>query len=201
MTHRHRAFYDLMRDSWPDGQASFAEMRTRSVASLRAQGYSQTDISAFVGVSRERVRQWLRDAKPRQDSHHGTLPRVWDDEFNQFRALTRSEYRDVLREADRASRAEDRHLRQAARRRLVVNAAREFRVELGRDPTHTEIENCVGLHISGIASLFSGRPFQMTSGEAERYARPIRRFLRLAGISPRGVGGLGHVARSAAQDG
>jgi hypothetical protein len=61
----------------------------RSLRSLVKQGYTLEDIGAMFGVSRERVRQWLRAMQiPRRSDVTLGSTRVWDDERRCFVPVT-----------------------------------------------------------------------------------------------------------------
>jgi len=62
----------------------------RSIWRLAKMGYCASDIAAMIGVSRERVRQWMNKKNIRRPAF-GSLFRVWDDDTNQFRSVTAKE--------------------------------------------------------------------------------------------------------------
>jgi len=190
MTTCHRVCFAELKRTWPHGRSAFVAMRTASLISLLEQGYSRSDVAAFVGVTRERTRQWLAQAGVvRHANRYGTAPRVWDDTLHAFRPISRAVSRLPNQHAWSRAVAQRRDLRALARRakrRDLVMRARAFRLALGREPVFTEVLTHLGIGVPALASLFCGRrPWASTVGTPGRYARPVGRFLRLVGMVQR----------------
>lgn len=109
-----------------------------SIQHLYDYGYSHTDISAFLGVSRERVRQWFEqyDELDAHGGSNGSDYRLWSDELECFVPVTEEELiaaANERQEAKRQSRIERKRAEQVAR-------LREVGERLGRVPRVSDVE-------------------------------------------------------------
>lgn len=118
-----------------------------SLQRLYNQGYSPSDISAFFGVSRERVRQWFNQLGIVRDGVHGSMVRVWDDERNRFAAVHPRQLHRMKAEVHQkridANRA-DIHYDNALRANADVDTLRRISVALGRPAYRAEMLDALG---------------------------------------------------------
>lgn len=154
-----------------------------SVVALINQGYGTLDIGMMFGVSRERARQI---AKRQGRKTVGSLPRVWDDRLNQFRAITRKKRDDRRLMIKRALRHRIVARRREARRVHDLTVLRTLAEELGRVPTLLELAAVLGKSVPAI-TLDWGRDQKKTGGHKAATAK----LYRAAGLEVRSVGYMG----------
>ncbi|MHB0961948.1 MAG: hypothetical protein ACYC5V_01940 [Gemmatimonadaceae bacterium] len=92
----HRPLYDALREKYADRHDAWRRLLIRNLRRLLDTGYHASEISVMLGVSRERVRQWLQ--LPGLESFRGRrgVPAlVWDSARARFRPLDSTELVDV----------------------------------------------------------------------------------------------------------
>lgn len=172
-----------------------------SLQRLADQGYGLEETAVMFGVSRERCRQWA--AKYGLTQHFkslgtGTKPRVWDDDRNCFVPRTWDTYRAAERAEVSRKRLSTKAAHRHTRRVQSIVALRDLAKQLKRTPTLGETSETLGCDFQGIALLFSGRSQsrRLRRGLPTPYGSFVRRWFRLAGLTPRQIGGPGHLGVS-----
>ena len=119
-----------------------------SLQSLYDQGYSQSDISAFFGISRERGRQWFRDFGIKKNpNRHGSQVRIWSDELNHFTVVPRKEFDEMMLKRQQKkilARRLNRTHKYAMRMNGDVDTIRHMVKKFGFVPYKTEFLGYVG---------------------------------------------------------
>lgn len=146
--------------------------------------YSLTDIGMMFGVSRERVRQWLRQHHiEHPDARDGKLRgvtglhcvRVWDDALHRFVPVQKRALNAVRADLGRRKRV----LRRAERRAHMVACALRLKAELGRDPHGPEIARVLG---SGQQQPWPFLLGMWGQGTTAHRGAELREALRVVGI-------------------
>ena len=192
ITEAHRPIWERIKAEHGVGDGTWSSIYDipgfqESMANLVDQGWCVTDIGVFLGVSRERARQWLLELGLK--AHHGTAPRIWSDEAERFVPIT-------IDEADKMTQAAHvraTRLRIAARRRAVreehVLYIQVYHGEHGCTPRLKDMSAFFGLSWPGICNYWRvKRKGRLTRTYAECYAL----MCRVAGVEPRERGGSGH---------
>lgn len=122
----HRPFYDEWRR-----RHRTEDLRNGIASLLEEHGYTMTDVSVMLGLTRERVRQFVARWGLVVGSKYTTAYRVWDDEANRFRPVAVAEYQRVERQKRTQARARWRRDRQ----RAMADRLWALAGELGYTPT------------------------------------------------------------------
>lgn len=127
-----------------------------SIQHLYDYGYSFTDIATFIGVSRERVRQWFRDydGLERQGGEHGSLYRLWDDDLNCFVPATDDEIVAAYVANKEAARRRHRDRIRASH----IHALREIHKRTGAIPRVNDDEVVDAIGFPATHARFWGYP-------------------------------------------
>lgn len=171
-------------------------------------GYASTEIGVMLGISRERVRQILKREgyESEKMGRCGSYPRLWDEQLQRFRLMTREEYERTQRVAKRArtrKRREDvrrkyreehmRVFRPLAREGSVAPAMDDLARALGKENVTRKVSwGSSILHHwrerrGGLSTRHGGRTW--LHGEA---TEAYHRLCTAMGWIPREVGGRGH---------
>lgn len=92
----HRPLYDALREKYAHRHDAWRRLLTRNLRRLLDTGYHASEISVMLGVSRERVRQWLQlPGLEAFRGRRGVPALVWDSARARFRPLDSTERVDV----------------------------------------------------------------------------------------------------------
>ena len=92
----HRPLFDALREKYADRHDAWRRLLIRNLRRLLHTGYHASEISVMLGVSRERVRQWLQHPDLEAfRGRRGVATLVWDSSRARFRLLDRAELIDV----------------------------------------------------------------------------------------------------------
>lgn len=154
------------------------------------QGYSQVDIGAFFGVSRERVRQWfgILGIETKRAQPRGSMLREWDASQDRFVCRPTSEMKSRIARRETAARRRRKWESLEPERQRHTDALRALAERLGRTPTLTELSEEIGEAWQLAAERCWGRRSTCTRSQA------VGRLYASAGLFVRPVGGAGHVA-------
>lgn len=179
----HRPFYNKWR-----AQHGIEAMR-EPLSLLLDQGYTMTDISVMLGISRERVRQFVARWNLSVFSKHITARRIWDDETNRFHPVSEAKYQELHKQQHRKRLTTWRHNRQ----KRMVNRLKKLAAGLDRTPTLGEFavawfgrkltDNALSPMICGAWSRSGG----------ESAATITKTLYSKAGLTVRSTGSPGHL--------
>ena len=158
-----------------------------SLNSLIQQGYGQDDISLMFGVSRERVRQYLKMIGVRSIAGQNG-GRRWNDRLRRFDPIPWSVHPESTSMRARTQRLERRKAKESRRherRQTLIKELTALGIHLGRDPRLKEVASSFGKVWQSLVSPFRDRG--MTQSAA------LHRWFRLAGLTVSEVGGQGHL--------
>jgi hypothetical protein len=154
-----------------------------SLTSLVDQGYALNDISLMFGVSRERVRQWLRKFSLTSIAKE-TPMRRWDDTRNEFVPCPAREHPHSAMGGRRRAVEENKARRRAARQKrqvILTKQLKEFAATLRRTPTLGEIQDEFGTCWQALVYSFMERTHEQQSVR-------LRRWFASAGLTVRATG-------------
>lgn len=112
-------------------------------------GYSLTDVAIFLGVTRERVRQWVNRAGI--PARRGGAMRIWSDEHDRFVTVENAaEYHRLVKER-RAPLGPDSVTEK--RWRIARWVLIELAADLGRVPCHADLADAFGVMASRLNGM------------------------------------------------
>lgn len=123
------------------GMLGHSTFRTALGRLTNEHGYSLTDVGIFLGVSRERVRQWVNSAGI--PAKRGAQKRIWNDDQNRFVTVdSTAEYDRIVRDRSTVLAYDDRRKK---RRRIARWILIELGEDLGRVPGHVDLADAFGI--------------------------------------------------------
>lgn len=165
---------------------------------LEDNGYSYTDVAAWLGLSKERIRQLANKAGIfAPHAKH----RVWDDDANRFVCVgDKLQYDRVAAEELKARRRRERNHTLALRWDRAIMFVRSFAAEHGRPPVLKEMCSALTPELTAPAfyatySVRLGYNFRKDS-----YRAYIPKVYELAGAEQPDAGWHGHVSNLDVQD-
>jgi len=156
---------------------------------LLEERYAETDVAMMFGVSRERIRQLVRQLQIQKAPRRGGLNdvRVWDDVANRFRPIGRKVVRQQRERAQGVVYREQLTREREQRRARMVAITRALAAALGRDPSHREIASALSGRLasqSGSGPTIAAH-WGLDRGRSGSYRQAMEEFRAAAGIRVR----------------
>lgn len=169
----NRELYDDLRGGSYKGAIDSGRLKGGLYDMIVTHGYCPAEVATWIGVSRERVRQWMiRFDISRPPGTFGTRLRLWDDKSLCFRFVTSQEVCSMRRHAEGHSRKAQAHrtrISNSRRRFAAISRLREVKEEMGRIPTVGEfLARSIYKSIAAITP-----PFRLINGMKRSYAESL----------------------------
>ena len=130
---------------------------------LNVHGYSLTDIGVFLGLSRERIRQYVKQFGI-EVFVKGPQFRMWDDDENRFVAMPSKAVYDKEVTAKYGANAMARKAH-AKRRRVAVWVLRDIGASIGRVPAHADLADAYDMEAGRMNGVLGFTTYRGSIGD------------------------------------